>query len=61
LSDLKLSSFAKTHDELYKGEKIVDFESSSNSLIFRTESDKIFYTGMNVKFQPTPFPFAGKA
>jgi hypothetical protein len=25
LSDLKLTSFAKTHDELFKGEKIVDF------------------------------------
>lgn len=56
LSDLQLSSFAKTHDELYKGEKIVDFEVSSNSLIFRTETDQIFYSGMNVKFQPTPFP-----
>lgn len=56
MSDLKLSSFAKTHDELFKGEKIVDFEASSNSLIFRTESDRIFYSGMNVKFQPTPFP-----
>jgi hypothetical protein len=56
LSDLKLNSFTKTYDELYKGEKIVDFEASSNSLIFRTESDRIFYTGMNVVFQPTPFP-----
>lgn len=56
MSDLKLSSFARTHDELFKGEKIVDFEASSNSLIFRTESDRIFYTGMNVKFQPTAFP-----
>lgn len=56
LSDLQLSSFAKTHDELYKGEKIIDFEVSSNSLIFRTETDQIFYSGMNVKFQPTPFP-----
>ena len=25
-------------------------------MIFRTESDRIFYTGMNVKFQPIPFP-----
>jgi hypothetical protein len=56
LSDMELSSFARTHDELFKGEKIVDFEASSNSLIFRTESDRIFYSGMNVKFQPTAFP-----
>jgi len=25
LSDLELSSFAKTHDELFRGDKIVDF------------------------------------
>lgn len=56
MSDLQLESFAKTHDALYKDEKIVDFEVSSNSLIFRTETDRVFYTGMKVKYQPTPFP-----
>jgi len=61
MSDYELNSFSKTHDELYKNEKIVDFEASSNSLIFRTESDKIFYTGMFVKYQPTPFPLNIKA
>lgn len=61
MSDLELRTFSKTHDELFKGEKIVDFEASSNSLIFRTETDRIFYTGMNVKFQPTPFPLSNKA
>lgn len=25
MSDLELASFSKTHDELFKGEKIVDF------------------------------------
>ena len=36
LSDVDLKSFAKTYDELYKNEKIVDFEASSDALIFRT-------------------------
>ena len=36
MSDLELSTFHKTHDELYKDEKIVDAEASSNSMIFRT-------------------------
>jgi hypothetical protein len=36
MSDLNLSTFAKTHDELYKNEKIIDAEASSNSIIFRT-------------------------
>jgi len=36
MSDLELSSFARTHDELYKNEKIIDAEASSNSIIFRT-------------------------
>ena len=36
MSDLTLKSFYKTHDALYKNEKIVDFEASSASLIFRT-------------------------
>lgn len=61
LSDLTLTSFARTHDELFKGEKIVDAEVSSNSLIFRTESDKVFYSGMFVKYQPTPFPLNVRA
>ena len=56
LSDTNLRMFAKTYDALYKNEKIVDFEASSESMIFRTETDKIFYSGMHDKFQPTPFP-----
>lgn len=56
LSDVDLKSFAKTYDELYKNEKIVDFEASSDALIFRTETDKVFYNGMFDKYQPTPFP-----
>jgi len=61
ISDNILFTFSKIYDELFKGEKIVDFEASSNSLIFRTETDKIFYTGMFVKYQPTPFPLNKKA
>ena len=60
-SDLNLPSFSRTHDELYKHEKIVDFEASSNSLIFRTETDRIFYNGFHSKWQPTPFPLQVKA
>lgn len=56
ISDIELTNFARTHDALYKNEKIVDFEASANSLIFRTETDRIFYNGMYDKYQPTPFP-----
>ena len=56
MSDLELSSFARTYDELYKNEKIVDFEASSTALIFRTETDRVFYNGMYDKYQPTEFP-----
>lgn len=56
LSDVELKSFMRTHDELYKGEKIVDFECSSNALIFRTESGRVFFNGMSYAWQPTPFP-----
>ena len=56
MSDQELDSFAKIYDELFKNEKIVDFEASAGSLIFRTETDRIFYNGMFDKYQPTPFP-----
>jgi hypothetical protein len=56
MSDLELDNFYKTYDELYKGEKIVDFEVSAGSVIFRTETDKIFYNGMYYKYQPARFP-----
>lgn len=61
LSDLVLTSFFRTYDALYKNEKIVDFEVSAGALIFRTETDRIFYNGMFDKFQPTPFPVDVKA
>jgi alpha-tubulin suppressor-like RCC1 family protein len=56
MSDNSLPSFSRTHDELYKNEKIVDFEASSNSLIFKTETGRLFYNGFFDKWQPTPFP-----
>ncbi|MCB0369136.1 MAG: hypothetical protein KDD45_06690 [Bdellovibrionales bacterium] len=56
ISDNELGTWTKTNDELYKNEKIVDFEASSGSLIFKTETDRIFYNGMYDKYQPTPFP-----
>lgn len=56
ISDIDLGSFYRTYDALYKNEKIVDFEVSSGALIFRTETDRVFYNGMFDKYQPTPFP-----
>ena len=43
-------------DELYKGDKVVDFDVSGNSLIFKTESGQVFYSGMHVKYKPGKFP-----
>ena len=34
---------------------MADFEISGNSLILRTDSGKVFYSGMHSKFLPTPF------
>ena len=42
------------------GEKIVDFENSANSLIFRTDSGAVFYSGMDRKYRPTKFPYNGE-
>ena len=56
MSDVELYRFAKTHDEHYKNEKIVDFECGANSLIFRTESGRVFFNGMSYAWNPTPFP-----
>ena len=56
MSDLSLSEFYRIYDERFKNEKIVDFQASSNALIFKTESDRVFYNGFYSKYQPTPFP-----
>lgn len=56
MSDQVLSKFAKTHDAHYKDERIVDFEVASNALIFRTESDRVFFNGMFYAWNPRPFP-----
>lgn len=50
----------KIVDDDFKGDKIVDFETSANSLIFRTESGAIFYSGMHLKFRPEKFPYQGQ-
>jgi hypothetical protein len=55
MDDLYLEHYTKVIDTEFKGEKIVDFEVASNALIFKTETDKIFYSGFR-KYQPTLFP-----
>jgi len=47
-------------DEDLHGQKIIDFEASDNSLIFRTESGKVYYSGMYIKSRPELFPTQGE-
>lgn len=49
-------NLAKVIDSDYKNERIVDFEISANSLIFRTDEGSVFYSGMHSKFRPERFP-----
>lgn len=48
-------------DEDLHGEKIVDFEASDNSLIFRTEQGKVYYSGMYISSRPQPYPTQSQA
>lgn len=56
ITDNVLGQLTKINDEPLRGEKIVDFEVSGNSLIMKTDSGSIFYSGMHSKFLPTRFP-----
>ena len=56
MSDATLSKFCKVHDEHFGNERIVDFELASNALVFKTESDRVFFNGMHYAFNPRPFP-----
>lgn len=56
ITDNMFDDLTKINHAPLKGEKIVNFESSENSLILITESGAIFYSGMHAKFMPTPFP-----
>lgn len=51
----------KINDHPLHGEKVVDFEISANSLILKTKSGAVFYSGMHSKFMPTPFPASVEA
>lgn len=42
----------KIVDEDLKGQKIVKFKLSDNSLIFLTDSGEVFYSGFHSKFRP---------
>lgn len=56
IEDNVLISLTKIIDEDYSNQRIEDFDISANSLIFRTDSGSIFYSGMHSKFRPTHFP-----
>lgn len=56
ITDNVLRILTKINDEPLNGEKIEDFELSANSLIFRTQSGTVWYSGMHAKFLPTRFP-----
>ena len=55
ITDNVLRILTKINDHPLHGEKVADFEISGNSLILRTDSEKVFYSGMHSKFLPTPF------
>lgn len=56
ITDNVLKMMTKINDHGLEGEKIEDFELAANSLIFKTQSGKVFYSGMHSKFLPTKFP-----
>ena len=56
VDDNNQHKLTKVIDEEFKGDRVVDFDVSANSLIFRTESGRIFFSGMDVKYKPGKFP-----
>jgi hypothetical protein len=56
ITDNVLKILTKINDHDLHGEKVEDFELSANSLIFKTQSGAVFYSGMHSKFLPTRFP-----
>ena len=61
ITDNVLHMLTKINDHDLHGEKVEDFELSANSLIFRTQSGAVFYSGMHSKFLPTRFPVSVEA
>ena len=56
ITDNLHDNLTKVIDSDYKGERIVNFEVSANSLIFITDEGSVFYSGMHSKFRPERFP-----
>lgn len=56
MDDNRAYGLTRIIDEDLRGEKIVRFKISSNSLIFQTDSGAVFYSGMHNKFRPERFP-----
>jgi hypothetical protein len=56
ITDNNLPILTKINDHPLHDDKVTDFEISANSLVLRTHSGKVFYSGMHSKFMPTPFP-----
>lgn len=52
IDDNHLLTLTQIVDDDFRGDRIIDFEVSSNSLIFKTESGVIFYSGMHSKYRP---------
>jgi hypothetical protein len=48
-----LRILTKINDHPLHGDKVTDFEISGNSFILKTDSGKVFYSGMHSKFLPT--------
>lgn len=56
ITDNTLKILTKINDHPLHGDKVEDFEISANSMVLRTHSGRVFYSGMHSKFLPTPFP-----
>lgn len=52
IDDNQLLNLTQIVDDDFRGDRIVDFEVSCNSLIFKTESGAIYYSGMHRKYRP---------
>lgn len=56
VTDNSVIGLTKIVDTDLKGQKIVKFKLSDNSLIFLTDSGEVYYSGFHSKFRPERFP-----
>lgn len=56
VEDNQFMGLTKIVDEDFKGQKIVKFKVSANSLIFLTDAGEVYYSGMHLRFRPEKFP-----